>query len=133
MKVFVGGCKQAKLDIACCYLGISKDNDSVYDGADMAVEHFYKARVINHFHLFVKNNIDLFETQEKRLVFLNNLMQNNPDIVIIGDEIGSGIVPLEQSDRIYRDSYGRMMCMLSQNAEIVVRIICGICQEIKGP
>jgi hypothetical protein len=131
MKLFIGAAMQAKLDIACNYLGLMPDGMLISDGADMSPEDFEKARIVNHFHLFVKKYGTLFDTADKRAQFLDMLLLKNPDVIIIGDEIGSGIVPIDEGDRLYRENYGRMMCVLSQNSEAVIRIICGICQEIK--
>ena len=47
-------------------------------------------------------------------------------------EIGSGIVPLEKEDRIYRETVGRMLCRAVKKADRVERIACGIGQCLKG-
>ena len=51
--------------------------------------------------------------------------------VITCDEIGCGIVPLEKSDRDYRENVGRIMCRVVERAEHVERLICGIPQRLK--
>ena len=56
----------------------------------------------------------------------------NPDIVIIINEIGAGIIPLEKSERIWREETGRAGCILAENSAEVVRVICGIPVKIKG-
>jgi adenosylcobinamide kinase/adenosylcobinamide-phosphate guanylyltransferase len=62
---------------------------------------------------------------------LEELTERNPDVVIIMDEVGSGIVPIEKGDRDYREAVGNVGCFLAQNASKVVRVICGIGQVIK--
>ena len=52
--------------------------------------------------------------------------------VIISDEIGNGIVPMEKQERKWREETGRMLCMLAEEAEEVYRIYCGIPTRIKG-
>lgn len=52
--------------------------------------------------------------------------------IIICDEIGCGIVPLEPKDRMHRERYGRLVCRLALFADTVIRVQCGIVQTIKG-
>lgn len=52
--------------------------------------------------------------------------------IIIADEIGCGIVPMDKNDRYFRDFYGKICCEAAKKADIVVRIICGIEQILKG-
>ena len=51
--------------------------------------------------------------------------------MIICDEIGNGIVPLDAFEREYREHTGRILIELAGKADEVVRIICGIQQRIK--
>ena len=51
--------------------------------------------------------------------------------VIISDEIGNGIVPVDAFERDYRERTGRMLITLASQADEVVRVICGIGQKIK--
>jgi len=52
--------------------------------------------------------------------------------VVICNETGSGIIPIDKNEREVREATGRMCIVLAQNAEIVVRIVCGIPTVIKG-
>ena len=47
-------------------------------------------------------------------------------------EVGSGVVPLERGDRVWRERAGRLTCELAQRADRVVRMVCGISTELKG-
>ena len=60
-----------------------------------------------------------------------NASAGNPEVIIICDEIGCGIVPLEKSDRDYRENVGRIMCRVVERAEHAERLICGIPQRLK--
>ena len=51
--------------------------------------------------------------------------------VIICDEIGCGLVPIEKNEREHREKIGRCCIRLAQNAEKVVRVYCGIGTYIK--
>ena len=59
------------------------------------------------------------------------LLWEHPDCIIISDEIGNGIVPLEHEEREYRETTGRLLCELAEKADRVERIVCGIGERIK--
>ncbi len=48
------------------------------------------------------------------------------------DEIGCGIVPINQKDEEWREAVGRLCCALAQEADVVVRVSAGIPQFLKG-
>lgn len=62
---------------------------------------------------------------------LDELLDRVPDLVIICDEVGGGIVPVRKDDRDYRECVGRVLCELADQADEVVRVHCGIGQIIK--
>ena len=51
--------------------------------------------------------------------------------MIVSDEIGSGIVPIDQNDRLWRETVGRALCTIARQAEQVIRVVCGIGVRIK--
>ena len=60
------------------------------------------------------------------------LYEKNPQIVVVTDEVGYGIVPMEAEERAWREACGRVCTVLAQQAEEVVRVCCGIGRRIKG-
>ncbi|MCL2750295.1 MAG: bifunctional adenosylcobinamide kinase/adenosylcobinamide-phosphate guanylyltransferase [Coriobacteriia bacterium] len=52
--------------------------------------------------------------------------------VVICDEMGSGVVPLDEQERNWRDEVGRAQVSLAAEASMVIRLVCGIPQIIKG-
>lgn len=52
--------------------------------------------------------------------------------VIICDEVGGGVVPMNPEERRWRDLVGRTCALLAARADKVVRLCCGIPQIIKG-
>jgi adenosyl cobinamide kinase/adenosyl cobinamide phosphate guanylyltransferase len=52
--------------------------------------------------------------------------------VIICNEVGCGVVPLERTDRIWREAVGRLCILLASRAERVIRMHSGIPLVIKG-
>ena len=60
---------------------------------------------------------------------LFNALRKMP--VVICDEVGSGIVPIERTERDARDACGRLCIALASEAERVVRMVCGIPTVLK--
>ena len=67
----------------------------------------------------------------KTLEYLSTMIERNPHLISICDEVGNGIIPLEKSERDYRECVGRVLCVLAEKAERVERVHCGISQKIK--
>ena len=64
--------------------------------------------------------------------FAGKLMTENPGLILVSDEIGCGIVPVDPFDRQYREMTGRVCTQLAACAEEVYRVVCGIGMRIKG-
>ena len=62
---------------------------------------------------------------------INDIYEANPDIILICDEVGGGIVPLKKEDRIYREVVGRALCCAVKKSDRVERVMCGIGQCLK--
>lgn len=58
-------------------------------------------------------------------------IEEAPDTILISDEIGNGIVPMDPHEREYREQSGRVLIELADQADEVVRVVCGIGQKIK--
>jgi len=52
--------------------------------------------------------------------------------VVVCDEVGSGVIPLEKARRLGREATGRLCCQLAKEATRVVRLVAGIPTVIKG-
>lgn len=51
--------------------------------------------------------------------------------ILIGDEVGSGVVPIEPFEREWRDETGRVYQLLARQASDVTRVWAGIPQALK--
>ena len=60
------------------------------------------------------------------------LIDAHPDLIIVMEEIGCGIVPLAKEERIWREACGRCGCLIASRAQRVVRLVCGIPTVLKG-
>ena len=127
MKLVIGGCAQGKLDYVLMKYHLQED--MVWDGMLPDDEKMSQNPVIiNHFHKWVKQRIlDEGCPEEEVLSFLDRY----EDCIIISDEIGNGIVPMEAFEREYRERVGRILVQLADRAKEVERVICGIGQKIK--
>jgi len=63
--------------------------------------------------------------------FAQRVCEAEPDAVIVANEVGAGVVPVEAAERAYREAVGRALCVVAQRAERVTRAVCGIGVRIK--
>ena len=54
------------------------------------------------------------------------------DKILIGDEVGSGVVPLDPFERRWRDETGFIYQTLARRATIVDRVWAGLPERLKG-
>ncbi|HJB29959.1 MAG TPA: bifunctional adenosylcobinamide kinase/adenosylcobinamide-phosphate guanylyltransferase [Candidatus Blautia faecavium] len=59
------------------------------------------------------------------------LARENPDVVIVCDEVGYGVVPIDAFERRYREAVGRVCIKLAAKSRRVTRVLCGIGTVIK--
>ncbi len=126
MTLIIGGAYQGKTEFAVNTFGFTASEIS--DGFDK-IEALLSAKCIRNFENFV------FATAEKGkdpIDETTNVLLKNPDVVIIMNEIGGGIIPIEKAERKKREAAGRTGCMLAEKAETVVRLVCGIPTVLKG-
>lgn len=59
---------------------------------------------------------------------LEGLLQKE---VVVCDEVGSGVIPMEKARRLGREATGRLCCQLAKEAARVVRLVAGIPTVLK--
>ena len=82
---------------------------------------------INGFHMIMKDWLQ----QGKEYEELAEQIKKIPAWVISSDDVGYGLVPVEKTDREWRENTGRALCILSGQADEVYRVYCGIARRIK--
>lgn len=127
MIMITGGAFQGKRNFATECL-VLRETD-ILKGENCDFEKVFSAKCVTDYHLLVKRLID---EKADPLEFTEKLCKTNPKIVVIINEIGCGIIPIEKSDRIWREQTGRAGCIIAENSSVVVRICCGIPTIIKG-
>lgn len=50
---------------------------------------------------------------------------------VLADDVSQGVVPLDQTERAWREMNGRVLAYLATQAESVTRVFCGLPQRIK--
>ena len=127
MKLIIGGYSQGKLNYVL--KNSEFGNYVICDGQlTDCIDANDKTIIINHFHNWVKKSIINDGCPEKEVI---EFVNKQPHCIIISDEIGNGIVPIDSFEREYRERTGRILIELAGMAEEVVRVICGIGQKIK--
>lgn len=84
--------------------------------------------IVNHLHRYIREQLRQGADPEAAI---EEFLREHPDCILICDEIGNGIVPMEAEERNYRERTGRILERLAAQADEVVRVVCGIGQKIK--
>ena len=127
MELIVGGKGQGKLDLVLARTGISREQ--VCDGSNCPLDRIPDQPVVNRLHLLVRR---LLEDGQDPLVYIHRLIDERPDLIVVSDEIGCGVVPVSGFEREWREAAGRACCLVACHACRVERIIAGIPIMIKG-
>ena len=124
MIMIIGGAYQGKLAFAKkMYPDITWA-----DGAGCEEEDLYSCGGICHFHHYIERMIKAGKPVDD---LAEKLILRNPAVILVTDEIGYGIVPVDRMEREYREQTGRVCTELAAYSEKVYRVMCGIGQVIK--
>ena len=110
MELYIGGYKQGKLNYVL----------TKHPNAD--------TRIVNDLHLWIRDIMN--QGQDAKTVIMSYI-DKNPDCILICDEIGNGIVPVDAFERQYREQVGRILVEVAKRADRVERVTCGLGQRIK--
>lgn len=88
--------------------------------------------VIYNFNNLIKELLVVYDDEEKVKEKIKKMIKENRKAVIISNEIGYGIVPIDKFERRYRELTGRICCEIVKGSKEVHRVICGIGTIIKG-
>lgn len=99
--------------------------DGRYDEPEKA----FSSPVVLHLEELVSRLMRAGEDAEE---FAGTLMEKNKEAVMVTDEIGCGIVPMEAFQREYREVHGRICQRIAAESGQVYRVLCGIAMRIKG-
>lgn len=122
MILIIGGAFQGKRAFAIDEFKI--DEHDMADGATVALDKLSGVKAIYNFHLLIKRMID--EGADPYIIF------DSMPSVIICDEIGSGLIPIDEKDRRWREAVGRVLSVAAKRADTFIRVFCGLPIVLKG-
>lgn len=63
---------------------------------------------------------------------IDYLLSNNQEVIIVTNEVGSSITPMNHLERVYRDLLGKINTYTASKCQTVYLVVCGIEIKIKG-
>lgn len=120
MKLVIGGYAQGKLEFV--------KREHLGESAECVEKLAEEPVIFNHLHTWIRERIADGGCPEEEI---KEYIRKNPDCILISDEVGNGIVPMDAFEREYRERCGRILVELAKEADEVERVICGIGQRIK--
>ena len=131
MVLITGGAYQGKTDFAKEILKEKYDmipEGKIVDGALADEKQMKEAILITNVHLWIAR---LLKEERDPHSEAEQLILENPNVVLSVNELGCGIVPVDAFDRNWREITGRVCCQLAMKAEAVYRVTCGIGTKIQ--
>ncbi|WP_293977376.1 bifunctional adenosylcobinamide kinase/adenosylcobinamide-phosphate guanylyltransferase [uncultured Clostridium sp.] len=135
MIFIIGGEHQGKLNYALSLTEFK--NEDVIDYSNM--ESLKLREIINcnktvlyNFNILIKELLRVYDDEEIVKEKINNMFKACRISVVISNEIGYGIVPMDKFERRYRELTGRICCDIAKESKEVHRVVCGIGTIIKG-
>ena len=125
MKLVIGGAFQGKYQYARQTFG---SQEGWIDGDTCSWNEIFECRGILHFHDYVQRRLRAGKSVDG---LAEELLEKNPDICIVTNELGYGVVPADAFDRKYREATGRICEKLAAGSDEVHRVICGLGTVIK--
>ncbi len=124
MILIIGGAYQGKLDYALYNFNLTTDD--VFTCTESNPTLSPDKKIIYNFHLFV-----LAQIRFRKDEFIDEILPQLSGKIIISDDISCGIVPTDAQMRAWREMHGRCLVKLSQQANEVIRVFCGLGARIK--
>lgn len=124
MEMIIGGAFQGKGD----YAKKSHPEITWKQGGSLDEKGLLEAEGVLDFQEYIRAELqagrDVKDLAEK-------LIASNPGVVLVSQEVGCGVVPMDAFDRAYREAVGRVCTKLASYSKKVTRVICGIGTVIK--
>lgn len=127
MILITGGAFQGKKAYAMAHFQLT--DDDFVNGSDCTEAELFHARAVTDFQEYVRR---VLKAGGDASALARKLYTENPDILVVTNELGSGVIPGEPFDRQWREAAGRAACDLAKYASEVHRVVCGIGTVIKG-
>lgn len=89
MILVTGGCFQGKTEYALEKFQISRDEAA--DGRTCPLHMIYTTKLLYHFHEYIRRLM-----KEEQELSVEELLQKNPDLILVTNELGYGVVPVDR-------------------------------------
>lgn len=127
MELIIGGAYNSKLNFALKYYNLMQED--FQNGAECDLNTAFSKKGIYNLHLLIKRFITSGVDDYNKII--EKILSSNIEIIIC-NEVGNGVVPLDKIDSQMREYVGRILCLLSEKSTRVIRIYYGIPSVIKG-
>lgn len=125
MEMIIGGAYQGKTEYAK-----KEYPDLIWgEGSSLSREELFAAEGVLNFHEFIRREI---KAGREVSDLAEALIRENPEVVLVSQEVGYGVVPIDAFDRKYREAVGRVCTRLAAYSHKVTRVACGIGMVIKN-
>ena len=104
MILVIGGAFQGKKEYVKKQFALAEEDFA--DGAVCGEEDLYRAGAVLHFHEYIRRRLAAGESPEALAALTDRLIRKNPDVILICNELGSGVVPVDAFDRSWRETTG---------------------------
>ena len=128
MRLYIGGAFQGKKDYV---MAVFPEAQIVEGKAIDEVSERGRVFIWNKLHLYIRDRLAGGDSESEIEEAVLMIADKTDCLAVICNEVGSGVVPLQKEERIYRDVCGRIMTKLAAKAEGVERLVCGIAVKIK--
>ncbi|MDO5336254.1 MAG: bifunctional adenosylcobinamide kinase/adenosylcobinamide-phosphate guanylyltransferase [Eubacteriales bacterium] len=124
MELIIGGAYQGKRALA------EKLHPEIMwiSGESCTMEELIRCQGVDGFQKVIRRELQEGRNPE---ALAQALIEKNPGIVLISEEVGYGVVPIDAFERSYREAVGRTCTRLASACTRVTRVICGIGTVIK--
>lgn len=124
MEMIIGGAYQGKAAYAKAQF---PDVDWKF-GGEITEEELLKAAGVLGFQEYIRK---VLKAGEDLTGLAEKLAQQDPDVILVSEEVGYGIVPADAFERQYREAVGRVCTALAAKSSRVTRVVCGIGTVLK--
>lgn len=126
MKLIIGGAFQGKKAYASQRYHLKQEDWK--DGETCKKEELYTAMAVCNFHILLRR---MLQGGENISQIPERLREQNPNLILVTDEVGYGIVPMEREEREWREGCGRVCTAFAAQSDEVIRVCCGIGKKLK--
>lgn len=125
-KLIVGGShsgKRARVE----QLGFSAQD--IADSGACNLDKAFERPVLYGLHMLVRR---LMREGTDPSQFVRQGLRGNKVRIVVCDEIGCGVIPIDRFERDWREQVGRILCEIAKETPSVERLFCGVPTEIKA-